>query len=527
MAIDNKKFQIRIESILGGHSPSAYYSSQDQFQASIGIDPSWPATDGTDGRSSGLIRPMPSNDITSGSLPTSPIKWIRPSAKDQYVLYMYAQSGSAYTFTTGAIAALSDGGSLSASTGNGLEYYDNYMYFAKNTTIARYGPLDGTPAFNGDYWVTTLGKAALTNTTYVGVYPSNHIMKRHSDGKLYIADVQNNQGVLHVISTTKTTVEGDTDNGSTFQKLTFGYGLYPVAIESYGSSIVIALVETNAGANSSAAKLAFWDTTSQNFNSIIWSEFPDGIITGLKNVNGTLYIISNKQQSTNGFRVSRYIGGSSVEEVAYITGSYAPSQGAIDGSSTRLLFGVKTITPEISLSVLSYNLQNSKVGRGLFNVLNANGVVTDGDVTAIWAGLPSTFGAESIVAATTDSFGIETIRNNYGARNYTVWSNWWSAIYKIGQPFKITKIRIPLAQTIISTSSTITPTIYIDDGTTTKALAAINSTNFLNKKNIVIRPENLTGDHNFWLELRWTHPGSNTINTVALPIVIEYELIDD
>jgi len=41
------------------------------------------------------------------------------------------------------------------------------------------------------------------------------------------------------------------------------------------------------------ALIAFWDGESLDINSMIWVEFPDSLITALKNVNGVLYIFSS------------------------------------------------------------------------------------------------------------------------------------------------------------------------------------------------------------------------------------------
>src|SRR3990167_558161 len=115
--------------------------------------------------------------------------WIVPQPKGNST-YVYGYGGSAYTLNTnlGApVEQLQDGGSLSASTGNGCAYYDNYIYFAKNTDIARFGPLNGTPAFDGTYWTGTLSKTALVDTTYpldggaFGYEYPNHVLHRHSD----------------------------------------------------------------------------------------------------------------------------------------------------------------------------------------------------------------------------------------------------------------------------------------------------------------------------------------------------------
>jgi hypothetical protein len=375
----NKTETIVIGSVLGGHSPTTHFASGNQFRASMGIDPAQPMDDLDTANStiaSGLIRPSASEKFSSTTITAAPL-WITTNPKD-FNVYVTDAKGSMYsvnaTFST--VTALSDGGSLTNSLGNGQEYYDNYIYQAKNTTVARYGPLNGTPAFNGDYWVTTLAKTALVNTTYPSsnknkIQLPNHFLKRHSDGILYFADVVDNQGTIHTIQTSKTTVEGDTNNGSTYTKIQLGYGLWPTTMESYGSDLAIAVFEgVSIGLRQKNAKIAFWDTTSVRINKITWAEFPDAIITAMKNVNGVLYVVSGNYQ-TQGFRITRFVGGYSFEEVFYSETGEPCLPGAIDSVLNRCVFGNHTTVPESDGVVYGIGLQKAALGQGLFNILRA------------------------------------------------------------------------------------------------------------------------------------------------------------
>jgi hypothetical protein len=526
-----QKFTIRIDSILGGHSPSRYFAAPDQFLASAGIDPSHPA-DSTDSRSGGILTPTAMKSVSTTV--TAAIHWLtfsysQPAAN---TLYAYASDGSVYTVGA-SMTGLSDGGSMSGSKGNGAAYYDNYMYFAKDTTVARYGPLNGTPLFNGDYWVTTLGKTALSSDTIS--YPigsmnpvfrfGNHYMHRHSDGKLYFADIVDNQAVIHVISTTKTTVEGDTNDNSTYARLTIGRKLGISAIGSYGNQLVIGLYE-GSGAGKYPARIAFWDTTSDKINQITLNEFPDPLITSFQNVNGELFIISGNPDN-NGFRLSRFIGGYSVEELFFSKDSSLPLQGATGVAGSSLLFGSVIAEPEELLSVYSYNLQQPQLGNGIFNIASAawTPVGTYQNVTAI-AVSEAELRQPIIAWLDNPTFGVDYLNsdaNDFG-HNTCVW---WSQVYRIGRPFKITKIRIPLANAI-SNGVIITPKIYTDNDGTTFTLQTINNTNYSGKRSVVFKSsssgETITGQNDFHLELRWT---GNVKMSVSLPIIIEYELIDE
>lgn len=542
-ALRVNQWTLKIDSLMGGTGPMAHFAGKDQFRASLGIDPSAPLNDDPDvnvlkDTASGYLRPFGTRWFTGTDLNYTPL-WIEGQPKSTSI-FVYDANGSAYTTssTASVITGLSDGGSLSSSRGNGMAYYDNYMYFAKNTDIARYGPLNGSPAFDGTYWTSTLSKAALTDTTYpsnsstgTSIQYPNHILHRHSDGKLYILDVVGNQGTLHVISTTKTTVEGDTDNGSKASVLTFGYGLWPTAIESYGTSLVIAFYEGNTSTGTERAKVAFWDTTSQSFNSITWNEYPDRFISSIKNKNGTLYFTSSGMNSlSGGFRVMRYVGGSSFEEEAVIDTGFLPLPGAIDGDTSRLIFGTATYIPETAACVYSLGLRKQGLSKGLFNIARLPGnACTAVFITAsetknmvgFMAGWSAgTTGNTNNAIATTNS-----LPTDYSSTTPQVF---WSQNYRLGQPFKITSIRFSMASTIAG-QQIVTPKIYTDENAgNTYTLQTINNTNYAGKRSVKMRSDSsggaITGDHSFWLELRWT---GTDLATIALPIIMQGEYTDD
>lgn len=548
---DNKG-TIRIESILGGHSPTTHFASKDQFGGSIGIDPSLPFDYTSYERgASGLIRPSVSNAVGGSTIANAPL-WIRSNPKDGTV-FVYDAGGSVYTYNGSVIDDLADLNDEGSSHGNGMAYYDNYIYFATDTNVARYGPLNGTPTFTDSYWVSTLSKTRLTNPVYpndfwTGVDYPNHILHRHSDGKLYIADVVDNKGTIHYIATTKSSVEGDTDNGSTYNKVQVGYGLWPTAVESYGSDLAIAFFENDGDFSSEGqlrAKLAFWDTTSTNVNKITWVEFPDPIVSALKNINGVLYAFSGTP-GAYGTRLTRFVGGYTFEEVGYYENFQTPYQGGTSGESQRLLFGT-VMRDDIALQargqaegvVASYGLQKSGLSNGTFVILGAP--ATNVAVTAIWNDNNTYYMKANIPYIGYDGdnisgFAVPHERFESGTTYGDSAAIWWSQIYRIGQPFKITKIRIPVAKAIAS-GMTVNIKVYTDEGSYTggqsyvgnvSTLTAIDNSTDSGKLNIVRRSDSsgnpIVGQHCFWLELRWT---GTDLCTVALPITIEYELIDD
>lgn len=523
---------IQIESIFGGQSEFKYFGSKDQFQGIYGIDPDQPSADsGTQSlRASGYLRPVSSERIDF-TLAGAPL-WMVSNPKDDKV-YVYDAVGSVYSldpngYSMTGVGDLNDAGS---ATGNGSAYYDNYIYFATDSNVARYGPLNGTAAFTDSYWISGLSMSALTHTTYPSLVQATRVLPNHPlhlhvpNGRLYIGDVVDNQGIIHYIATTKTSVEGDTNNSSTYNALDLPYGFWPTDIESYGTDLAVAMYEGNSDSVTlqKKAKLYFWDTTSSSPNKVIEKEFPDPIITALENVNGVLYTFSG-QPGALGTRVCRFVGGYSFEQVAFIEDSEPPFPGATTEILNRILFGglvsdVNGGTKEAGVYAIG-----SKTGKynGLFNVMGATNSSTSTDITSLAVIDQDGFNFQiPIIGWTTGSaHGIDRQTTTYDKVNQI----YRSPTYRLGRPFKITKIRIPLAQAMAA-NMTVVPKIYVDEEGTTYTLTTLNNTNYPNsERQIVFRPENMVGKHSLFLELKWS---GSALCTLALPISIEWEPLDD
>ena len=543
---DPKKFTIKIESILGGESEYDGFATSSQYQSSFGIDPDLPwyylsATGPFPGtnKASGFIRPSHIWNRFKNDASTTEIRWMETNPKNNN-LYMYDAAGSVFAmdaaFVTTGLGDLNDGGS---ATGNGQVYNDNYIYFSRDTTIARYGPLDGSPTFTDDYWTGTLGKTALTNTTYPtitnnGFKLPNHVLHRHNDGKVYIADVVGNRGYLHYISTTKTSVEGDTDNGSTYLAIALPYGMWPTAIESYGSDIAIALYEGMAvpqGVIQKPAKLAFWDTTSQNFNSIV--DFPDPLITALKydTVTGVLVAFSG-QPNFLGTRISRFVGNYSFEQMNLVTDALPPLASAVELILSRIYFASgksEETTPNSGStafygSVWAIGSLVSKSARNLFHVMGSTSLAGSsvsslkqflGEGPMFLRPLFATGGHSSTRVESTLDSGATTLK-----------SRWRSQVYRIGTRFKITSITFPTYwQKGQNPSVSIIPWVVVDGIASSRVALTDLDTNIRNSSERISEYKlGVTGTQEFFIEITWTGTATDAQpQTVGLPITIEVE----
>lgn len=514
-------FKITIESILEGLSPLQYFGKKGSYHAGIAIDPDMPISDSAV-RMSGYIRPTAMEKFSSSTV-TAPLMWLITNPKDANT-YGYDTSGKVYSVDSSlTVTALNSGSALSSASGNGSAYYDNAIYFAKNTDIAKYSSLDGTPSFNETYWTSTLSKTALSNVTYPsinGVKIPNHPMHRHTDNKLYIGDVTSgNKGILSYISTSKSSAEGDTNNGSSYNALDFGYGYYPTAIETYGTDLVVALIEgVQTGTKQKPAALTFWDTTSSSFTKITQVEFPDPIITAIKNVNGVLYVWSGNVNG--GYRVVRFVGGYSYEEVYFSEQGYPPFQGAVDSELNRVIWGTPVSYPETAVCVMARGSRSSLVGIGTHNILKTTSAGNNGMVTALKYVQTTALNVRQPIVAWKDDTtqGIDKRSTTYGV------SVLRSELFRIGRPFNIRKVRIPLAQAI-SANQTATIKIYTDDGSTAISLKTINNTNYPNSERLYVDyPSGVNGKHDFFLEIRMT---GSALLTCGLPITIEGETMED
>lgn len=573
----NNTQQIRIESILGGQSAYVNYASEGEFLHSYNID-----IDLSSGftQSDGVISPA-GISLIDNEFTTNPIMWLLTLPKKSHVglesnfMYAYDAVGCLYySYTAPSVldfSAISELNGEGTSSGNGACYYDNYLYFAKDTTVARYGPFPGTSPMPKeiDYWTTTLGFPALSNTTYPiynvtqNIKLPNHPMIRHTDGALYFADVVGNQGVLHKICTKKTTVEGDTNNGSAYAVVDFPYGMWPTALASYGTDVAVALYEGSNDEHGyqTRAKISFWNpTNTQTYDSLTSVEFPDPLIYALLNTNGILYVFSGQINKT-GVRVTRFAGGYTYEQIAYIDHAYPPLAGAVDGFMNKVLFGGLTTEPNPQTSdgqqipansymtgcVWSIGSKKDPVSMSLFNVMGCGSTTASTAVTAMkimrQIGMDSVqpvvaWSAGTTTGADTTSFskgqfypadlggGSLTLNASYGPP-----SAWRSQVYKIGQRFKITKISIPFAQRFVygDGKAGLTVGVLRDGGDRASNYVRlgdfVGSTEYTNR--LVIRPNNLVCDYRFVLELVFTSTDQSPYPRVSLPILIDYEIIND
>lgn len=513
---------IQIDSIFEGQEVSSNFAQTGQFLTSVAIDPDAPTSDGTtDLKPSGFIRPVGYEKFSSTALDQAPL-WIITTPKGS-AIYVFGNAGDivSYDSTLDNETLLK---TVSTSKGNGAAYYNNYIYYSSNTDIGRYGPLNGTPSFVDNYWTGTLGLTALTNTTYPSTRNSvefpNHCMKAHVDNKLYICDVNSEgKGILNAIKTKKTTYQGDTTDGSSYNVLDFPFDYEPLCVESYGEMLAIGCSFGNSTTVKQGNSCLFtWDTTSDSFSRII--PIPDQVITALKYSNGILYGWSGNL--SGGTRFWIYLGGDQIQTLKYIPDSIPPMQGAIEVDLNRIMWGGFTVYPINSASVFAYGSKSDLFPRGLHNIARSTvtATSTNGVITCLKQAITSNSPHPNLIIGATD--GSNT---NLDKRSTTYQTSVYrTKPYEVGSPFDVKSIKIPLSQAV-GANMTIVPKIYFDNETSSATGTTINSTNYPDsEKFILLGADNFSnaasGQNSFILE--FTISGTS-LSTIGLPIEIEIE----
>ena len=503
----------KISSVFGGWSISDYFNASGQFLSSIGIDPDFPSLD-SGNKPCGYIRSTAMVKFSGTNVNATPM-WILTNPKNALV-YVILSNGRIISYNS-SLAGETLVGTVTGGVATGAWYYDNYIYIARTADVARYGPLNGSPSLTQNYWTSTLSLTALTNTTYPtinGVKIPNHSMHKHTDGKLYFCDVlTSNKGILSYIKTKKTTVEGDTDDSSDHNALDFGYGQFPICVETYQTDLVVALIE-GVGTSSMRGKISFWDTTSASFTSItsIETSETNEIITAIKNVNGTLFVFSGF--ITGGCRVSKLISGYSLEEVAYLSEEYPPiSKGAVSHILNRVAWGSNTIEPAVAPAVFSWGSKQQKLPMGLHCIARATGDGANPMVTCVKYVSSDGKIVMPIIGWKDDSgYGLDKISTTHSTTS--IWRSEVITPEFQGKKFMLKQLKIPFVQAMAE-NMILTVYVYGDNAVNDRTFTIDNSTRYSGKRQAIIYPE-IEFETNVFFEIH--HTGSALL-TVALPIL--------
>ena len=524
-----------IDSIDGGIQSAYNDAEPSQYLAGLGIDPDLPYRSSL-AKTGGILTPVAYSKFSGTEIDGYPL-WIVTQPKTQNA-FVYTTAGKLHSFDSVLAMRATDEAStalpitITGGAGNGMVYYNNFIYLAENADISQYGGMDqgASIAKTENVWTgAKFGKTALTNTTYPtirGTALPNHVMHLHTDNAVYVCDVlptsgsTSGQGVIHKIKTTRTTIDGDTNDGSIYNALDLPYGFLPTDIETApdGTSLMISAIQsTGASIDQGSACVFIWDTISDSFFHQFW--MPDPFVTAMKNVNGVVYIFSGNNNA--GARASAYLGGQTAEQIMFFEEGVSPFAGAVDAYGDRVSFGAYTTYPETTASVFAFGSKDPRRPKALHNIARASTQGTTPIVTA----LKYVQQASGITPRFAMGWGDDSNKGldklDGGGTHLSVFRK----RFKIGRKFSIREISIPLV-TSVSSGAIINVKIYVDAETTSFTLNAINNTNYSGKTRVVYKRPALTarGEHDFILELAW---GGTDPKRVSLPIEIYVDEYDE
>jgi len=527
---------ITVDSIIGGFAKSSYYARPDEFAYSQALDPDL-NVNGVDGivQSSGMLCPIGYAKF-SGSNVTAATVAIITNPKDALV-YVVLSNGRLISYVGSTLATETLIGTVTGGNAQGAAYYNNYIYIfgtgASKDDVSRYGPLNNSPTLVDNVWKgATLGtQSALTNTTYPAISGTtliwNHWAKVHTDNALYFCDVVNGAGVIHKIKTSKTTDEGDTNNGSSFNVLDLPAGYFPTAIESFTTDLaILAIPSLNSALIQGNAVLFLWDTVADSFYRQV--AIPDTWGTALLNHNGVLKIWSGGQNTKT--RVSSYYGGTSITEIASMELGSPPLAGAVDSVGGRVVFaGIFGLTPTGSEGQV-YAIGSNKFALplGLHGIAQSS----DAEATVLTAVkyvksitiAPSVYSSypQLIFGFTSgSSFGLDK-----EASTATSTAVYLSTYFKVGSPFTIKKMRLAFDRDL-SADTSLVLNFFLDGSQDSSASFTVDSFSNSGKCAVVQFPTSGTtqvrGVNDFCFRIRWNaSKGPN----ILLPIKIELEVED-
>ena len=521
-----------------GHSATQYFGAEGTYNTSMAIDPDLPIVS-TDVRTSGFAVPVGYTKF-SGANVTAPIIRLITNPKNTLV-YAITTNGRLISYTSG-FGSETLVGTVAGSNATWAEYYNNYIYIfgtgASKDDISRYGPLNNTPTLVDNVWKgATLGsQTALTNTTYPSlrsVAMPNHVAHVHGDNSLYFCDfgptnggTGTGQGLIHRISTKRTTSEGDTNGTvvpSLYNALDLPFGFYPTAIESYGTLLfILGIYTTDTVVSQGKSAFVVWDTTDTVSFMTGPVYLPDALATAVLNFNGVIHIWTGN--SVNGVRVSKYLGGQSTQDVCYQEEGLPPLAGAVDALGNRIVWGGYSTNPAAGGVVYAYGSKDARLPKGLHNICKTTAASTTPFVTALKYIQQSSNVTPKVIPAWTD-----TGATNFGIDQYSTSATLASIIrfmINIGQKFEIKEIIAPFGGAV-DAGTIITPKIWIDDLSSSITMTTINNANYAGKRKLVsagTELKNTTALNNIVFEFAWT---GTTPLPIGFPIQVQIDLKTD
>ncbi len=201
----------------------------------------------------------PATAKNSGTTVVDLVKWIIAGAPYDTNIYFFGSAGNFYSRSSaGSWSKLR---TVSACGGQGMEIYDDYIYYTQDTQIGRYGPLSGSPSFT-DNWQTGLNDTSAFDFAPIKAFQGGFAVGNGNDLGWYDGAVW------------------DQD------KLVFPPGYKVRTLDTVDEFLVIGCYRGSSIQDADSGIAFFWDGTASTYN--FWVEIPEGGIQALLNSRNRL-----------------------------------------------------------------------------------------------------------------------------------------------------------------------------------------------------------------------------------------------
>jgi hypothetical protein len=133
---------------------------------------------------------------------------------------------------------------------------------------------------------------------------------------------------------------------------------------------ILAIQTSSSSIDQGKSALFLWDPTNVNTFYRGPIPLPDPLATSLMNNNGRLYIWSGN--AVSGCRLSEYIGGDSISEIAFIEDGHPPLAGACEANGPRIMWGQGLSDLGSYACVMAYGSKNGKLNKALHNIAKSS-----------------------------------------------------------------------------------------------------------------------------------------------------------
>jgi len=233
---------------------------------------------------------MPTTSKVSATTVTDLVKWIVSGTPYDSNTYAIGDTGRFYKIDSGGTWSLIK--TVSNCKGQGLELYNDYLYYTQNTQIGRYGPLSGAPAAT-DNWNT-----GLTDTSGTGIGP----IKVFKEGFA----VAHGPYVAWY-------------DGSTFtvRRLSFPPDIYTRCISPLDEYLVFGVSKGTSLTASEQGLLFYWDGSATTFN--FFAEVNVGGVYSMTNYRNRLMFVAGGYGDLYAISAGGYTSPQRLERLPNIT----------------------------------------------------------------------------------------------------------------------------------------------------------------------------------------------------------------